>query len=183
MGGPSPYKGRVEVCVGGCWGTVCGNGFRVSDASVVCRELGYPTFGKIRMFYILIYCMKRVISQVLHLYTMVTMDKVQDPSGYTVLTVLAMSLHCLTVLTTATYFVAIIIITVMMLNIIIVTTAMMLELTVQVCSLYIVYITFHLEFEEIKYTYSICYYELNYVYTHYIYILSISLFVIPPFNS
>ena len=52
MGGPSPYKGRVEVCVGGCWGTVCGNDFDVSDAVVVCRELGYPTFGKIKIFYI-----------------------------------------------------------------------------------------------------------------------------------
>ena len=45
VGGPSPYKGRVEVCVGGCWGTVCGNYFGVPGASVVCRELGYPTFG------------------------------------------------------------------------------------------------------------------------------------------
>ena len=45
VGGPSPYKGRVEVCIGGCWGTVCGNGFDESDASVVCRELEYPTFG------------------------------------------------------------------------------------------------------------------------------------------
>ena len=45
VGGPSSYKGRVEVCIGGCWGTVCGNYFGASDASVVCRELGYPTFG------------------------------------------------------------------------------------------------------------------------------------------
>ena len=52
MGGPSPYKGRVEVCVGGCWGTVCGINFDVPDAAVVCRELGYPTLGKIRIFYI-----------------------------------------------------------------------------------------------------------------------------------
>ena len=62
MGGPSPYKGRVEVCVGGCWGTVCGNDFYISDASVVCRELGYPTFGKIRQMLTLIYCMKCIIA-------------------------------------------------------------------------------------------------------------------------
>ena len=129
MGGPSPYKGRVEVCVGGCWGTVCGNDFYVSDASVVCRELGHPTFGKIKIFYIDLMHEICIITQVLHLYTMVTMVEVQDPSGYTVLTVLAMSLHCLTVPT----IICIIIIMVMIMTMITVTTAVMLELTVQVC--------------------------------------------------
>ena len=46
MGGPSPYEGRVEVCVEGCWGTVCGTEFDASDASVVCHQLGFPSFGK-----------------------------------------------------------------------------------------------------------------------------------------
>ena len=132
MGGPSPYKGRVEVCVGGCWGTVCGNGFDASDASVVCRELGYPTLGKMQMYTLIFsFYMKYVTTQVLHLYTMVTMEKIQDPSGYTVLTVLAMSLHCLTVLTMATT--TTIIITITMKIIITVITAEMLELNVQVC--------------------------------------------------
>ena len=76
--------------------------------------------------------MRHIITQVLHLYTMVTMDEVQDPSGYTVLTVRAMSLHCLTVLTMATATIIIIIITTLKLPMITVTTAMMLELTVQV---------------------------------------------------
>ena len=50
VGGPSPYKGRVEVCIGGCWGTVCGNDFDVQDTEVVCRELGYPAFGGSKLF-------------------------------------------------------------------------------------------------------------------------------------
>ena len=33
------YEGRVEVCVGGLWGTVCGVDSR--DASVICTTLGY----------------------------------------------------------------------------------------------------------------------------------------------
>ena len=45
VGGSTPYKGRVEVCVEGCWGTVCGVDFDAMDASVVCRALGLPAFG------------------------------------------------------------------------------------------------------------------------------------------
>ena len=34
-------QGRVEVCVGQTWGTVCDHWFYSSDARVVCRQLGY----------------------------------------------------------------------------------------------------------------------------------------------
>ena len=41
VGGSTTNQGRVEVCVGQTWGTVCHDGFYNSDARVVCRQLGY----------------------------------------------------------------------------------------------------------------------------------------------
>ena len=41
VGGTSISQGRVEVCVGQAWGTVCHYGFDSNDARVVCRQLGY----------------------------------------------------------------------------------------------------------------------------------------------
>ena len=37
--------GRVEVCIGGSYGTVCYNGWDNQDASVVCRALGFSLYG------------------------------------------------------------------------------------------------------------------------------------------
>ncbi|KAG2434006.1 hypothetical protein HYH02_012466 [Chlamydomonas schloesseri] len=45
VGGRSPTSGRVEVLYKGQWGTVCDNYFGVTEASVVCRQLGLGQYG------------------------------------------------------------------------------------------------------------------------------------------
>ena len=42
VGGVSSYEGRVEVCGGeGKWGTVCDDGWSLSNTRVVCRQLNF----------------------------------------------------------------------------------------------------------------------------------------------
>ena len=45
VGGMNEYEGRVEVCVGNTWGTVCDDKWGNNEAAVTCGQLGYSTTG------------------------------------------------------------------------------------------------------------------------------------------
>ena len=45
-GGTSDLEGRVEYCNNGFWSTVCDDHWGISDATVICRQLGHSAIGR-----------------------------------------------------------------------------------------------------------------------------------------
>ena len=45
MGGSNQYEGRVEMCLGGSWTSVCSEVWSNQETSVVCSQLGLAANG------------------------------------------------------------------------------------------------------------------------------------------
>ena len=45
VNGTNSYEGRVEVCIGDQWGTVCDSQWDATDATTVCKQLGLSYTG------------------------------------------------------------------------------------------------------------------------------------------
>ena len=62
VGGKTEYEGRVELCISEAWGSVCYSTSRyyynywdLTDARVVCRQLGHQELGEHNMLKVQFY--------------------------------------------------------------------------------------------------------------------------------
>ena len=39
----------MEICLNNTWGFLCGEGWKNSEASVVCQQLGFSQYGKLHL--------------------------------------------------------------------------------------------------------------------------------------
>lgn len=51
MDGATDMEGRVEVCVGRRWGTVCDDAWSVEDARVACGQLGFSRLSELFLYW------------------------------------------------------------------------------------------------------------------------------------
>ena len=61
--GSASNEGRVEICEGGKWGTICDDIWTIKDAIVLCRQMGYN--GSCKDFIIIVLLIIIIISIVL----------------------------------------------------------------------------------------------------------------------
>lgn len=45
VNGPDNLNGRIEICLGGVWGTLVDDGWSTNDARTACRQLGHSSIG------------------------------------------------------------------------------------------------------------------------------------------
>ena len=57
VGGDNLREGRIEVCFGEAWTTICDTMWSTADANVVCQQLGYSSNGRNVTTYVLYSCM------------------------------------------------------------------------------------------------------------------------------
>ena len=64
VGGDTPLKGRLEVCINNAWGTVCNNQFGNHDSATACHQLGFERTGQLTCSIILLYLVCKCSSEI-----------------------------------------------------------------------------------------------------------------------